>query len=144
MSSESSIVDVIRDRQAAMRREMDRRQIAMKVVSQDSGIAYATLLTYFPADSRAKPVQIPGSAIFALTGHLPPDILSLLLPTGHVIVRAPEEINHDEIADAMADYLATKNAAHHPESECGPAIGPGERDRLDAKVVMLPLKGRVA
>jgi hypothetical protein len=88
MHDESEIVGVIRQRQAAMRREMDRRQIAMKVVSQDSGISYSTLLTYFPADPLKQPVQIPGSAIFALTGHLPADILSLLLPTGHVIVKA--------------------------------------------------------
>jgi hypothetical protein len=106
LHDESSIVNVIRDRQAAMRREMDRRQIAMKVVSQDSGIAYATLLTYFPADGAKQPAQIPGSAIYALTGHIPADILSLLLPVGHVIVQVPEEINHDQMADAMAEYLA--------------------------------------
>jgi hypothetical protein len=137
MHDESKIVGIILDRQRAMRREMDRRGIAMKVVSQDSGISYSTLLTYFPADSLKKPVQIPGSAIFALTGHLPPDILSLLLPTGHVIVRAPEEINHDQIADAMVSYLAEKQRAHHPQSECGPAIGPNEGAALDTKFTLI-------
>lgn len=138
MHDESTIVNVIRARQSAMRREMDRRQIAMKVVSQDSGIPYATLLTYFPADQGKVPAQIPGSAIFALTGHLPSDILSLLLPTGHVIVQAPEEINHDEIADAMSDYLTAKQHAHRPESEAGTDIGPNEDNVLRGKF------GRVA
>jgi hypothetical protein len=133
MHDRSKIVDIIRDRQSAMRREMDRRGIAMKVVSQDSGIEYATLLTYFPADHLKQPVQIPGSAIYALTGHIPPDILSLLLPTGHLIVRAPEAINHDEIAEAMHDFLQAKERAHHPESEDGREIGPGEDNVLRGK-----------
>lgn len=133
LHDESRNVDIIRDRQLAMRREMDRRGIAMKVISQDSGIGYSTLLTYFPADQNAKPAQIPGSAIYALTGHIPGDILSLLLPVGHVIVQVPEEINHAEIAGAMSDYLAAKHDAHHPESEAGPAIGPNEDNVLRGK-----------
>jgi hypothetical protein len=137
MHDESKIVGIIRERQAAMRREMDRRGIAMKVVSQDSGISYSTLLTYFPADQYKTPVQIPGSAIYALTGHLPPDILSLLLPTGHVIVKAPEEINHDEIADAMADYLAEKQHAHHPDSPDGREIAECEDNILRGKFALV-------
>lgn len=133
MHDESMIVGIIRDRQAAMRREMHRRGIAMKVVSQDSGISYSTLLTYFPADQHKTPVQIPGSAIYALAGHIPPDILSLLLPSDHVIVRAPEEINHDEIAGAMQDFLRAKECAHHPESEAGREIGPCEDNVLRGK-----------
>lgn len=133
MHDESRIVGIIRERQLAMRREMDRRGIAMKVVSQDSGIPYATLLTYFPADALKQPAQIPGSAIFALTGNLAPDILSLLLPVGHVIVKAPEAINHDEIAEAMADYLNEKQHAHRPESEAGRDIGPNEDNVLRVK-----------
>lgn len=133
MHDESKIVGIIRDRQAAMRREMDRRQIAMKVISQDSGIVYETLLTYFPADPSKRPVQIPGSAIFALAGHIPTDILSLLLPDGYQVVRAPEEINHDEIADVMADYLATKQHAHHPLSPAGREISGCEDNVLDGK-----------
>ena len=137
MHDESRIVGIIRERQLAMRREMDRRGIAMKVVSQDSGIPYATLLTYFPADPLKQPTQIPGSAIYALTGNLAPDILSLLLPSGHVIVKAPEEINHDEIAEAMHDFLTTKERAHHPESEAGREIGPGEHQSLREKFTVI-------
>lgn len=137
MHDESSIVRIIRERQAAMRREMDRRGIAMKVVSQDSGIPYSTLLTYFPADPHAVPAQIPGSAIYALTGHIPADILSLLLPSGHVVVQVPEEIDHDEIAEAMHDFLRAKERAHHPESPAGREIAPCEDSELRGKFAVV-------
>lgn len=133
MHDESTIVAVIRRRQAAIRRELDRRLIAMKVVSQDSGIPYGTLLTYFPADTDKQPAQIPGSAIFALAPVLPTDLMSLLLPDGFQVVRAPEDINHDEIADVMADYLTTKQHAHHPESPAGREISNCEDNVLDGK-----------
>lgn len=133
MHDESTIVGIIRDRQSAMRRQMDKRHIAMKVVADDSDLCYETLLTYFPADQHKRPVQIPGSAIFALTGHLPADILSLLLPDGFQVVRAPEEINHDELADVMAEYLSTKQHAHHPESPDGREISEGEDNVLCGK-----------
>lgn len=137
MNDESTIVGIIRERQKGMRRELDRRGIAMKVVSQDSGIPYPTLLTYFPADPRATPAQIPGSAIFALTGHIPADILSLLLPTGHLIVQVSEGVDHDEIDRLRRDYSATKAEAHDPDSECGRDIGPKEHAALTGKVVRL-------
>ena len=116
-----------------MRREMDRRFILIKVVAQDSGIPYDTLLTYFPADATKTPVQIPGSAIFALCGAIPDDILSLLLPDGRLIVQVAEGVDHNQVATAMVDYLADKQQAHHPDSECGPAIGPTEDNVLRAK-----------
>jgi hypothetical protein len=140
MGDESKIVDIIRDRQRAMRREIDRRQILMKVVAADSGLSYSTLLTYFPAHKDVTPVQIPGSAIFALTGHLPADILSLLLPAGHLIVRIPEAIDHDEIAAWAEEYNARKLAAHRADSECQEQIGPTERRELDSIVVAFPGK----
>lgn len=133
MHDGSTIVGVVRARQGAIRRELDRRQIAMKVVAQDSGLLYETLLTYFPADKNKVPAQIPGSAIFALAGHIPNDLMSLLLPDGFQVVRAPEDINHDEIADVMADYLATKQHAHHPLSPAGREISGCEDNVLDGK-----------
>ncbi len=50
---------IVKQRQLAIRRELDRRQIALKVVSLDSGIAYSTLASYFPAASDANPAQMP-------------------------------------------------------------------------------------
>lgn len=137
MHPESKIVDIVRERQKAMRREYDRRGIAMKVVAMDSGLNYETLLTYFPADRDKVPVQIPGSAIYALTGNVPPDILSLLLPAGHVVVRVPESVDHDEISALVQDYLKTKEDAHRPESECGRDLGPAEDQTLRGKVAHL-------
>lgn len=132
-----TIVGVVRARQGAIRRELDRRQIAMKVIAQDSGLLYETLLTYFPADQNKVPAQIPGSAIFALAGHIPNDLMSLLLPDGFQVVRAPEDINHDELAEFMADYLATKQHAHHPQSPAGREISDCEDNVLDGKFVQV-------
>ncbi len=132
---ERSIVRIIRERQAAMRREIDRRGIALKAISQDSGIEYRTLLTYFPADGDREPAQIPGSAIFALAGAIPNDILSLLLPAGHLVVRVPEEIDHDELSDLAADYVKSKQDAHKVDSPAGRDIADCEREELDSKVV---------
>lgn len=130
-------VTIIRQRQLAMRREMDRRGIALKAVSFDSTIPYATLLSYFPVEGSREPAMMPVSALYMLCEALPEDLLSLLLPTGRLIVRAPEEINHDEIEKAARDFLAAKGEAHHPESEMGRDIGPNERDRLTRKAVAL-------
>ena len=53
-------------------------------------------------------------------------------------------LDHDQFADAVTEYLHEKNAAHHPESECGRELGPGEIARLSDKVVHLPIKGIAA
>lgn len=132
-------VRIIRERQRAIRREIGRRGIAMKQIEFDSGIAHKTLLSYFPADSAVEPAQIPGGAIFALCAGraLPIDLLSLLLPDGFQIVEVPEAIDHDELSAMCADLIATKNAAHHPDSEAGREIGPGEAAKLDEKAATL-------
>jgi hypothetical protein len=132
-------VAIIRARQLAIRREIDRRGIALKAVAFDSGIPYETLLTYLPVAGTREPAQIPGGAIYALCEGqaLPVDLLSLMLPDGFQIVRVSEGIDHDRIAEMAADYLATKNAAHHPESEAGRDLGPTEAATLTAKVVQL-------
>ncbi|WP_260581151.1 hypothetical protein [Sphingopyxis sp. PET50] len=137
MHSETTIVEIIRERQRAMRRELDRRGVAMKVVSQDSGIGYSTLLTYFPADQLKQPNQIPASAIFALAGAIPDDILSLLLPTGRLIVSVPEEIDHDTFAELARDYIGAKHDAHHVDSPAGREIAPCEDETLNAKAARL-------
>lgn len=131
--------EIVRQRQSAIRREIDRQGIALKVVALDSGLPYETLLTYFPQEGGRKPVMLPASAIYALVEGrtIPADLLSLLLPTGFAVVRVPEGIDHDELADCMTDYLAEKQRAHRPESEAGPAIGPGEHDRLTGKALKL-------
>jgi hypothetical protein len=136
MVSETTIV---RERQLVIRRELDRRGISLKSVSFDSGIPYASIVSYFPGERDRQPAAIPAPAVFAIAkgNAIPLDLLSLVLPDGFQIIRAPESIDHDLLADAVTDYLAEKQRCHHPESECGPAIGPGEKARLDSKVTSL-------
>lgn len=128
---------IIRQRQLGMRREMDRRGISLKQVSFDSGVPYATLLSYFPAEGSRDPAVMPASAIYCLTGVLPSDILSLLLPAGHLIVQAPEGIDYDEVEEAARDFLAAKGRAHHPESPAKREISDCEGDELRGKVARL-------
>jgi hypothetical protein len=142
MDTNSNIVDIFRRRQSDIRRELDRRQISMKAVSFDSGIKYTTLITYFPADENATPVQMPGSAVFALAGAIPDDLLSLLMPTGFLIVRAPEEVDHEQMAELVTDYLQTKNAAHRADSPGGVAIVEEEEEVLDEKIAKIAATGR--
>lgn len=133
-------VTIVRERQLVIRREMDRRGISLKAVSLDSGVPYDTVKSYFPGERDREPATIPASVLFLLCSRnaLSLDLLSLLLPDGFQIIRAPEDLDHAALGKWAADYLAAKNAAHHPDSECAEAIGPGERARLDGKVAHLP------
>lgn len=130
---------IVRERQLVIRREMDRRSISLKAVSLDSGIPYPTIVSYFPGEKDKVPATLSGAAIFQLcsTKALPLDLLSLVLPDGFQIVRAPEGIDHDALCALAVDYVATKNRAHDPESEGGREIGPGEEAELTNKVVQL-------
>lgn len=131
---------IVRERQLAIRREMDRRGISLKAVALDSGIPYPTIVSYFPGEKDKKPAILPTGALYLLCENkaLPLDLLSLLLPDGFLIVHAPEGVDHGEMAKWAADYLASKNAAHDPASECAEAIGPNEQAHLDGKVARLP------
>lgn len=131
---------IVRERQLVIRREMDRRGISLKAVSLDSGIPYPTIVSYFPGEKDKVPATLSGGALFSLcsTKALPLDLLSLVLPDGFQIVHAPEGIDHGALATWAADYLAVKNAAHDPNSECAEAIGPREQALLDGKVAQFP------
>lgn len=132
-------VTIVRERQLVIRREMDRRAISLKAVSLDSGVPYDTIKSYFPGERDKVPATIPGSVIYSLceTEALPTDLLSLLLPVGFQIIRAPEDIDHDALCELASDYVAEKNRAHHPESEAGRDIGPGEHSALTGKIMQL-------
>lgn len=132
---------IVRDLQLVIRRELDRRGISLKAIAFDARMSYSTLLSYFPGERDKTPATISGAAIYALCDAVPAELLSLLLPDGFQIVRAPEQIDHDELADLASDYMATKNAAHHPDSENGRDIGPNENVALIGKAVSL---GRAA
>ena len=131
--------EIVLQRQHDVRSEIDRRGFALKVVASKAGIPYNTFCSYFPADSKVKPAQIPGGAIFSLIASdaLPLDIVSLLMPEGVQIVRADEEIDHDWIEDLCREYLATKAQAHHRESPAGREISDCERNTLGVRAAAL-------
>lgn len=142
MRPDNDIVQILKGRQCSMRKEMDRRGIALKAVSFDSGIPYSTLLSYFPEEGGREPALMPVSAQYALCGAIPEDILSQLLPEGRRIVRVPEVLDHDEVSEAVRDYLDAKEDAHRPDSEHGREIGPNECRVLRGKFVRVA--GRAA
>jgi hypothetical protein len=133
--------EIIRDRQLAIRRELDRRGIPLKVIAYDSGIKYDTLISYFPGGER--PVaELSSSAAFALCGVLPDDLMNLLCPQGYALVPVPVDANYDDVNQHCMEFIAEKAKAHHPESEAGVEIGPNEQAHLACKVIRL--RGRVA
>lgn len=129
--------EIVRERQAAIRRELDRRGLSLKTISFDSRIPYSTLVSYFPADSLRQPVMLPVSAAFALCGALPDDLINLLAPDGYAIVRVPAGIDYDEVSRQCRDFLSLKEEFHHPESEAGRDLGPTEEAKLSSNVVAL-------
>lgn len=128
---------IVRERQLAIRREMDRRDISIKAVQYDGGWKNpSTVLSYFPnPDGAAEPATLSAATLYRLlrTKALPIDLMSMLLPDGFRIVHVPEEVDHDEIADVVRDYLATKDHAHHPDSPAGRDIAPCEDNVLCGK-----------
>jgi len=131
--------EIVRQRQSAIRRELDRRGIALKAISFDAGLPYPTLLTYFPQEGGRDPVMMPMSAVYACAESkaIPDDLLSLLLPTGCVLVRVPEGIDHDQLETVCRDILATKGKAHHPDSPAGRELSACEIAELNGKVAHL-------
>ncbi|MGQ3286144.1 MAG: hypothetical protein ACT6UL_00155 [Sphingopyxis sp.] len=113
-------------------REACHRGNTLKAIALDSGNGYTTVQSW----ANGSAVMSIGG-LFSLIEIIPDDLLSMLLPDGRQIVRVPENLDHDEIETACRDFLAAKGQAHHPESECGREIGPGEKDVLDRKVVAL-------
>lgn len=131
---------IVRDRQRAIRREMDRRGISIKAVQYDGGWGNpSTVLSYFPADAGKEPAIMSVAALYRLlsTNALPADLLNLLLPDGFAIVHVPSGVDYDEISSLCRDFISAKDKAHHPDSEAGRDIGPSEQQDLDDKVVRL-------
>jgi hypothetical protein len=132
---------IMRGIQRVIREQLDERGIALKVVSAGSGIPYATLCSYFPGNERGsaekQPAQLPGGAIYALCGAIPNDLLNLLFPDGWALVQVPTDADYDKVSACCRNFIDTKDQAHHPDSELGRDIGPGEQARLDEKIVEL-------
>lgn len=125
--------DNIPARQKAMQERVFRlaqrdHGLTLKAISLDSGIGYTTIQSYARGEA-----MMSIASLYCLIGVVPDELLSLLLPDGRLILRAPEAIDHHEAAGAMRDYLAAKDRAHHPDSPAGPAIADCEDNILRGK-----------
>lgn len=122
----------MRDRQQRVFRiacDPTRYGLTLKLIAMDAGLGYDSVRDY-----AAGKATMPITALFALVGVIPDELLSLLLPEGRLIVQVPTEIDHDSACEAMRDYVDAKERAHHPESEAGREIGPGEDLTLRGKL----------
>lgn len=131
--------EIMRERQRGVRREMNRRGIAPKVVMADAQMSSSTFFSYFPdPEGKAVPAVMPMSAIYQIIEGkaLPLDLVSMLLPNGALVVYVPENVDHDALCEHMQVYLREKAAAHHPASEAGREIGPNEHNKLTKLAVV--------
>lgn len=135
MAIDCNISHQAKEMQERIFRIAQRNGLTMKAISLDSGIPYSTLRSY--AGNNGATVEMPVSALYKLVGVIPDELLSLLLPDGRLIVSAPEEIDHDEVAPAMRDYLRRKDEAHHPDSPGGREIAGCEDAELRGIVTRL-------
>lgn len=142
MADSTNIVRAMRERQFTIRRQLDARNISLKALSLDSGIGYSTLLSYFPnPEGTAEPALMPVSALYALCGHVPDDLLSLLLPDGRAIVVIPEGTDYDEYERHCRTFLSVKGEAHRPDSPAGREISDSEAGLLGKAAVPLRAAG---
>ena len=106
--------------------------LTLKAISLDSGIGYTTIQSY----AKGQAVMSIAS-LFRLVGVIPDELLSLLLPEGRRIVVVAEDVDHDQLAEAMRDYLAAKDHAHHPDSPAGRDIADCESNALCGKLTVV-------
>lgn len=137
MSRDCAITHALKRAQITVFEQAAKLGITQKVIHYDTGgenggISLSALGQYARGETA---MGLP--ALLKLIDVIPDNLLSLLLPAGRLIVRVPEEIDHDEIEKAARDFLATKGDAHREDSEMGRDIGPNEKKALTAKAVVL-------
>src|SRR5688572_11506814 len=94
-----TIIQNVKNAQAMVFRLAERDHgLTRKAISLDAGIDYDSVCNYAKGET-----LMSAAVLYALIGVIPDELLSLLLPDGRLIVQAPEEIDHDEIAPAMRD-----------------------------------------
>ncbi len=135
MAHEMSIIDQMLDRQKRMFRiaqDPTRYGLTLKMIAADANLGYDSVRNYAAGET-----QMPMTALYALVGVVPDELLSLLLPNGRQIVAIPDGVDHDELEAACRDFLSAKGAAHHPASPAGREIAPIESDQLSRKAARL-------
>ena len=132
ISAPENDISVLRLQKRMFRIARRDPSLTLKAISMDSGIPYNNLRGYANGDH-----EMPISAFRKLTGVISDELLSIMLPEGRQIVEAPDDIDHDALADWADDYCKTKMAAHRADSPGGVAIVECEKDALDGKAARL-------
>lgn len=108
---------------------------SIKTIASELGWERSTLDAYFPPNPDTRPTKLPLSALWDIleSGALPADLTALLMPDGFTMARIPEDMDHDEFAEACASFLERKAQAHRADSPAGPALSPCEIRDLDER-----------
>lgn len=135
MPTDKTIIQQAKEEQRRVFRiamDPNRYGLTLKAISMDAQIGYDSLRDYAAGET-----EMPLSALRRLVGVIPDELLSLLLPDGRQIIRAPEALDHDEISEALQDWLREKERAHHPDSPQGRDIAPCEDATLRGKFAVV-------
>lgn len=132
------VLDVQQDIFRLARRDHD---LCLNAISSKSSIPYNTIRSY--AGSGCATVPMPLSALLKLTDVIPDYLLSRLTGlVGRCLVNVPDTLDLDAVSEWCRQFIAEKDRAHHPDSECGRDIGPNEHASLGCTVVQI--RGKVA
>lgn len=134
MATDCAITAAMKRAQETMFRKAAERGLSQKVIAADTGLSLTIIGQYARGET-----AMGGPSIIKMFGVIPDDLLSLLLPDGRIIVRAPHGIDHDALCDWAEGYVATKTKAHRADSPMGPEIADCERTELDSKVAAFPV-----
>lgn len=131
MSSDDTTAAYILDTQIeifeAVRHEL---QLPLTELAKRTGLPVATINAW--AQGR-NTLSLWGVKKLLRVKELAPLLSRLFAPEEHVLLSLPAEFDPERAAEDFQDFLIEKSKAHHPESECGPAVGPGERKVLHVK-----------
>lgn len=132
MPTDKTIIEQMLDRQRRVFRiaqDPARYGLTLKLIAADAQLGYDSVRNYASGDT-----QMPLTALYALVGVIPDELLSLLLPDGRQIVAVPANMDPDQVESACRDFLADKGKAHHPESPAGREISDCEAAALSKRV----------
>ena len=92
LACDNEIIHRIGNRQWRLGRILEKNGVTLKALSLDSGLAYNTLRSYFPADEQLIPCIMPISALVKLFGAIPDEWLSILTePEGRCFSRTDDD-----------------------------------------------------
>jgi predicted transcriptional regulator len=110
-----------------------RYGLTLKMIAADSGLNSQSVRNYAAGET-----EMPLSALDALIGVMPSELLSLLLPGGYLLMRAPDGVDYDEYEKHCRTFLSLKGEAHRHDSPDGRDISVCEDAKL--KLAVVPLR----